>query len=171
MRKSYAGIGSRLTPLYIRDQMTEIAKNLARQGWILRSGAASGADQAFENGAGDAKEIYIPWKGFNKSTSLLLPIPEAFSLAECFHPNWKACKQYDRALHARNCHQALGANLDDPVAFVICWTSGGGAVGGTGQAMRIAADKSIRIYNLFHKADRELWEKRVEDGKQATETA
>jgi len=41
----YAGIGSRTTPVEIQHLMYQIAKSLARQGYTLRSGAASGADQ------------------------------------------------------------------------------------------------------------------------------
>jgi hypothetical protein len=50
---------------------------------------------------------------------------------------------------ARNCQQVLGQNLNLPVDFVVCWTKDGGKTGGTGQALRIADDLNIPIYNLF----------------------
>jgi hypothetical protein len=49
--KYYAGIGSRETPSDVCSQMTELAKQLDAENWILRSGGAKGADSAFENGA------------------------------------------------------------------------------------------------------------------------
>ena len=59
-----------------------------------------------------------------------------------------------KALHARNCHQVLGAWLDSPVHRVICWTPDGSldgssrAAGGTGQALRIGAAHGIPVVNL-----------------------
>jgi hypothetical protein len=76
------------------------------------------------------------------------PSSEAFEIAKVFHPGWKFLKRGARALHARNCHQILGPNLKDPVDFVICWTKDGKATGGTGQALRIAENYSIPIWNL-----------------------
>ena len=49
---------------------------------------------------------------------------------------------------ARNSYQVLGRNLDDPVEFVICWTPGGSGSGGTGQAIRIAKDYQIPVFDL-----------------------
>ena len=145
MTKFYAGIGSRETPADILTLMTSIAREAAADGYILRSGAAQGADSAFEAGAGDAKEIWLPWRGFNNHPSRLLPSAEAFILAEKFHPAWERCSPAARKLHARNCHQVLGADLATPVEFVICWTKDGRASGGTGQAIRIAQARGIPV--------------------------
>ena len=45
----------------------------------------------------------------------------------------------------------LGPELMDPVNFIVCWTKDGKATGGTGQALRIAADPAyaIPIFNLY----------------------
>ena len=70
------------------------------------------------------------------------------------HPAWSRCSKSVRSLHARNAHEILGADLDDPVSFVVCWTPDGsidGASrqsGGTGQALRIAALYSVPVFNL-----------------------
>ena len=56
----FSGIGSRKTPLEICKIMTRIGEKLQEKGYILRSGAAIGADKAFELGA-KTKEIYLPW--------------------------------------------------------------------------------------------------------------
>ncbi len=47
----YTGIGSRSTPEAIQKIMTELAYELGKSGWTLRSGCAPGADSAFEFGA------------------------------------------------------------------------------------------------------------------------
>lgn len=72
---AWAGIGSRETPADVRADMAFIAGRLAMRGFVLRSGGAGGADLAFEKGlsAGHQKEIFLPWKGFNGSTSPFFP--------------------------------------------------------------------------------------------------
>jgi hypothetical protein len=54
---------------------------------------------------------------------------------------------------ARNAYQVLSTTLEDPVDFVICWTKGGKLVGGTAQAMKIAMDFGVPIYNLANVKD------------------
>lgn len=157
MAKFYAGIGSRETPSEILELMTKAARALSADGWILRSGHAGGADLAFEEGSDpNLKEIYIPWRGFNGSSSGLYQIsPEALEMAATFHPAWNRCSQGAQKLHARNCAQILGDNLHTPVDFVVCWTKDGRASGGTGQAMRLAQHHKIRIFNLYYQAVRD----------------
>lgn len=153
MNEYYAGIGSRETPLHICNKMTKLAQWLANKKYILRSGGADGADLAFEKGVWQPKhkEIYLPWKGFNDSKSPFYNTPpEAYEIAEKFHPRWSQLKIGAKKLHSRNVLQILGQDLKTPSKFVICWTSDGEASGGTGQAMRIAADRNIPIFNLYH---------------------
>lgn len=155
---SYAGIGWRQTPMNICDLMTKIATRLAYRGCVLRSGRALRADQAFEAGAAMSnndrlKQIFLPYRGYNGSTSELCPpTPAAFRFAETYHPRWQSFTQQGRALHARNSHIILGKELNDHVAFVICYTQTGVASGGTGQAMRMADTFGIPIFNLQHYA-------------------
>jgi len=147
----YAGIGSRETPEDVLETMRKIAAFLAGNGYTLRSGAATGADSAFEAGAlaaGGKCEVWVPWKGFNKHQSTLVPTLEAFALAEKHHPAWAVCKQGAKALHARNGHQVLGASLNEPADFIVCWTKDGAGGGGTGQALRIARSLGIEVYDL-----------------------
>ena len=97
--KPYTGIGSRETPDEILGIMADVAYNLPNYGYTLRSGAADGADSAFEMGCGwnnGEKEIYLPWEGFNNHSSKLFHISdEAFAIAEKHHPScWS--KQYQR---------------------------------------------------------------------------
>lgn len=149
---SYAGIGSRETPLPVIREMENIAMQLALRGFVLRSGAAKpkpdapvdtdSADLAFERGAAIVKG--------RKIIRVPTVSPAAMEHAARYHPNWSACNEHARALHARNSLIMLGDWLDDPVRFVVCWTAGGKIAGGTGQALRIAVDPmyNIPVFNL-----------------------
>lgn len=159
MSRSYAGIGSRSTPRDVREQMREFARLGAREGWCLRTGGASGADQAFLGGARAGRgevELYLPWRGFRQLSGERLSEPSegALKLAATVHPAWERCSDAARSLHGRNCHQVLGADLDDPVELVLCWTPDGSLdgssrrSGGTGQALRIAAKFGVTVANL-----------------------
>ena len=152
MIKYYTGIGSTKTPNEICEYMTKVAYFLGRKNYILRSGHAPRADYAFETGcdlAKGEKEIYIPWKGFNGSNSnLIVNDPNAFNMAERFHPYWNGLTQGVKKLHARNCHQVLGQDLNTPTEFILCWTKNGKGSGGTGQALRIAKEFNIPIFDL-----------------------
>lgn len=152
----YAGIGSRTTPVPVQRLMNQTAQILALNGFTLRSGAADGADQAFETGA-DAvegpKEIYLPEEGFNNRSTdddgLTAEISDrAYEIAAQFHPNWNGLQDGVKRLQARNTHQVLGADCDAPVDIVVCWTPNGEDRGGTSQALRIARDRGIPIINL-----------------------
>lgn len=149
--KYYSGIGSRETPDEVGRVMANIAQQLEQDGYILRSGAATGADSFFEEGVQDPqnKEIYLPDKDFNGSTSQLFGVsPEALEMASTIHPAWDRCKPFVRKLHARNCYQVLGKDLRTPADFVICWTQYGKIVGGTATAIRLAQRHGIPVLNL-----------------------
>ncbi|WP_207767812.1 hypothetical protein [Heyndrickxia camelliae] len=142
MNTYYAGIGSRETPKDVLEYFTKIAAYFSLKGLTLRSGGADGADKSFENGCdrvNGTKEIYLPWRGFEKSNSkLVVSNIEAFEIAEKFHPNWNRLSDGAKKLQARNSHQVLGYDLESPSNFIICWTKNGKGQGGTGQALRIA---------------------------------
>jgi len=155
----YAGVGSRQTPEHILQLMNEVARYLESEGWILRSGAAEGADSAFEEGIHDeAKEIYLPWAGYNNSGSRLNPKEYPFTQMEqdftaWFHPAWKRCSPSARLLHQRNTRIVLGLEAIHgpkvkPSEFLIAWTVKGIPTGGTGQALRIAKYHDIPIFNF-----------------------
>ncbi len=154
--KYYAGIGSRSTPKNILELITKIAQKLHDKDYVLRSGGADGADLAFEKGAGNKKQIFLPWKGFNKSTSEHHKLNDElidFSLG--YHPHADSLSDAVKKLMARNAQQVLGPILIQPSKFVICWTPAD-KEGGTGHALRIARDHDISIYNL---REEEVWER------------
>lgn len=175
------GIGSRETPDDIMALMTRIGTACEAAGGRLRSGGAGGADLAFEAGWRDPAncEIYHPWRGFRPKIgdtqvdierALGRKRPEygtgapiilggeilerAQDMAAAYHPNWDRCSSGARALHSRNMPQVMGAKLDHLSDIVVCWTPGGGATGGTGQAIRVARDRGVRVANLQRTDDR-----------------
>lgn len=172
--KTYTGVGSRDTPERICELMTNIAKGMARLGWTLRSGAAEGADTAFEEGA-DAREIYLPWDRYNnrdvhafslsgeKHTYVGGRSVEAREVAAEAHPAWDNLSGGAQKLHGRNANQVLGPDMTSPSARLICWTPDGAetaaetsrSTGGTGQAIRIADRFDVPVHNLAREVRRE----------------
>ena len=148
MKQYYTGVGSRSTPIEICKTMTELAREKSNLNWILRSGAAVGADAAFEAGAGDNKEIWLPWLNFNGHSSKNLPSHEAIKLVYKFHPAPDRLNSSTLLLHARNIHQILGRDLKSPSKELICWTPDGRFCGGTATALRVAEHYNIPIINL-----------------------
>lgn len=174
MIKAYTGVGSRETPPEIMEAMRSIGYKLAMLGFILRSGAAPGADSAFEQGHDDyiescnlvyleskaAKQIFIPWEGFqNRSereegvySNVPLPIKEmAMKMASEIHPAWDRCSQGAKTLHMRNCFQVLGKGLNNPSSFLICWApmdNSGTPKGGTRTAWQLAVKNGVPCFNL-----------------------
>lgn len=146
--KYYAGIGSRETPLWAGDILTQVGEKLALEGWVGRSGGAPpkagfvSADQCFQKGAQKAQGsfvVYLPKSSFYGQTSktpcCVVPketFPEAWAeasqIAQAFHPNWQALihgKYPDLAnLMIRNVFQVLGDDLKTPSRFVLCYAKG-----------------------------------------------
>jgi len=162
----YAGIGSRETPRHICDIMTRIAINLSKKEFILRSGHAAGADEAFERGALKKSEIYMPWKNFRLgkykndngfemlgtevlSTEKELDIAWDKVCSICEIKNQSSYSKGAKNLIARDYFQIAGKN-NHLSKFVVCWTKDGKASGGTGYAIKIALHYKIPIYNMFY---------------------
>lgn len=160
----YAGVGARATPEPVLATMTKLAGSLARTGWHLTSGGAHGADTAFANGApAGRKTIYLPWPAYNEHVGPDCYILSSDELAACLdiasrmHPAWNRCSATVRKLHARNAAILLGSTLDRPVDAVVCWTERGAITGGTGMALRIAADYRIPVLNLATVSSRQAF--------------
>ncbi|MFY0655349.1 MAG: hypothetical protein JXR12_01090 [Neptunomonas phycophila] len=166
MSKYFAGIGSRNTPSPILELMARITEELCAQGYILRSGGAKGADTAFQNGAPeDQMEIYLDEMHPKKQCTdgwynvrYLDNLDDAIDLAEDHHPAWNRLGKKAKALITRNTYQVLGMDLNTPSEFVICWTPDGSEgtttreTGGTGQAIRIAKKRGIKVLNLANQS-------------------
>ena len=105
----YAGVGARATPAGVLSDMTVMAGWLARTGWHLSSGGASGADSAFANGApAGQRTIWLPWRGYNGLRGPDCRVLSAAAMAAGIevaaplHPAWERCSPAVRKLHARN---------------------------------------------------------------------
>jgi hypothetical protein len=176
---AWAGVGSRESPTDVLALMTRIAQRLAELGHTLRTGAAHGADTAFEAGhraacGAERLEVYLPWAAFEREArarrgwaggvALERATMRAEAIAARTHPGGARLGNGARLLQSRNSHQVLGRDLDAPVAFVLCWTPDGAttkttsATGGTGQALRLAAVSNVAAYNLKREDHRRAWE-------------
>lgn len=174
------GIGSRnITPVE-RDSIINFAQYSAAGGVILRSGKASGADEAFQLGYQQTTdtpvkcEIYIPWAGFHNpyltsafdiDSSKLGTWSEAQKIACRIHPAPNRLKPAALSLHTRNVHQVLGQFLIDPSDFCIFCAdedSKGKVLGGTATAVNLCIELGIPTYNIrTNRGDnrvRELWQ-------------
>lgn len=148
-----AGIGSRETPADILLIMEKVGVYVASKGYTLRSGNATGADQAFARGVNRVDpsrlELHLPWNTYNKEAIVPGNIiieqidPSYMEIARKYHPNWAALKQGGRSMMARNIGIVTG------VVQVICWMDPQ-KHGGTGQGVRYAAANKIPVINLFY---------------------
>ncbi len=172
--KYYTGVGSRQTPNDVLILMYRIGKAMAEKGWILRSGNAIGADQAFAKGANEINpmqvELYLPWDTYNRGAQVTgngirtMATKEAILIAPKYVPHWARLKDSHKLLHARNLHQVLGPELIDPDKFsksLLCWTPKGEITGGTATAIRCAMANNILVINLFFPKNQDLVKERL----------
>lgn len=154
---AYAGVGSRSTPSGVLQWMEAIGRGMAEAGLVLRSGAADGADSAFERGCdsvGGDKRIYLPKAGYrgrwpDGARVLVGGGAWAQELGRTHHPAWDRLGGYVKLLMARNTHQVLGEeDAQAPSIAVIGWTPGGRGGGGTGQAYRLARAYGVPVVDL-----------------------
>jgi len=148
---TYAGIGTSeekgvKIPPKVKAAITKAAEALSKRGYTLLSGNATGADQAFEKGAGKNKRIFKADQATKQTRTI----------AQEIHPNPGALSGYALNLMARNTNQVFGADLNQPVDFVLVWTEDGAETaadrqyktGGSGQAIEMAARKGIPVINM-----------------------
>lgn len=168
---SYAGIGKRRLTSREADLIRRIGAQLARDGFVLRTGAAPGADQEFAEGAlaaaGDVV-LCLPSSRHEKAwvddagarygaqvsvESLRNDDHEAMRSVAEYHPIGDRLEGYTVRLHARNYRIVVGPA--GPVSFVIAWPREGG--GGTAQGIRIAEKRKIPILRLDECGEAKVW--------------
>jgi hypothetical protein len=161
-RLKYAGIGPRSCPIETCEGIVDVARQLHEQGWIVRSGHAQGADQAWACGHSPAtREIYLPWRGFNLEGDMpegfsISPVtPQLEAVARVAHPAWDRLRPGSQRLMMRNISIILGPNLDDPVEFVAYWSPTRSVQGGTGNAVRLATLYGIPDFNIALEEDQQ----------------
>lgn len=111
--------------------------------------------------------IFLPWNKFNGRIASPLSgytdqtHPGAEELTAPYHKGWEYLGQGTRKMMSRNAMQALSKELDKPVRFISAYTSDGAKTaketsdktGGTGQAIRIADDYGVPVYNFGNTQD------------------
>lgn len=162
----YTGVGSRETPDDIGEIMSKVALKLEKQGFVLRSGGAQGADTFFAREI-ENKEIFIPWRGFIEDSGAIIPPHSKFAdqLVREAHPAYERLKQGALKLHLRNVNQVLGQDLKTPSKFLICWANVDGKgvpKGGTRTAWMIAKKFNIPCFNLIFTEHLERFKKFIE---------
>lgn len=148
MAKVYTGVGSRETPAAILNVMTQLAKKLESEGWILRTGNASGADAAFRKGVLDLmhREVYTASEARNHLSARVRKCMESDFYE--LHPAPQRCSEQAKLLLMRNGMELMGAMYNKPSRFVVCWTPNAAEVGGTGQTLRLARKYGVQVFNL-----------------------
>lgn len=167
----YTGGGSSKAPPDIYALLMLAAQHLAALGMILRTGANKGAEEAFVRGAGVQAEIFVSHTGAGGHRSGIVvtdtaTIRQAAQIAASVHPEWRNYNDFARKAHTRSIYQVLGADLQTPSAYIICWApaDGDGQVEGTVRTvLAVAKLCRIPIYNLAELAMRTRFRKRLDE--------
>lgn len=174
MNKYYTGIGTREEnlPKGVQSLMVAMGKGLAKRGYILRSGAASGADTAFEvgceSGGGEA-EIFLPWRGFrnrrnqSKDAKIRFYVPNDGRMEHAGNywvesgiiPHYFKMSPSSRWFHGRNYYQVTGKDgtHSDFVLYYAPHDLNDEPMGGTRSAVMRARDLGIPTYNLGNEVE------------------
>lgn len=164
-----ACIGSRETSQPVLDWMEVLGADLVRAGYVIVTGNAPGADQAWARGGNSVDpakvELCLPWESFEATAIHGRNVVRVFNAVKSngyidavrdTHPNFGALTGGAVRLHARNAmivenvHVVLGSlNPEKP---------GGG---GTGSAFRMAQRNKIITLNVGDSLVREGIEYRL----------
>lgn len=151
----YSGIGSRQTPSEICSILSQIGKKLQNR-FVLRSGAAKGADLAFEKFVSlENKIIYKPQEFDQSPENLDFCTSELESILDK-GVKLKNMRPFVKILLLRDINQVLGdpKNGWKKSDFLICWTPTENhslkECGGSRYAIRCALKHGIRVHNLIN---------------------
>jgi hypothetical protein len=158
-RKAVACIGRRDLTLAQRTYLESVGMHYAEQGYIITSGNAPGADQAFALGAStvnpDLVELYLPWRNFNAKDAIPgqkfwtadQALPEHIEVAKGAHSRWEYLKDSVRKLMIRNAMIVMrfGCPVQQVVAFPNNQKLGWG---GTGHGVRCAGMVDVPVFLL-----------------------
>lgn len=159
-----AAIGSRETPDSILSLMEKTGAWLARKGYIVKSGNATGADQAWARGVNSVDPtslvLSLPWPSYEtqairKGNMLVLTYPEWMrEKAKQLHPAWDRLGQGGEKLMIRNIDIIHG------VRQTLCWMNPV-KQGGTGQGVRYSLELGIPVLNLYYPEVRAKIEEKI----------
>ncbi len=139
---------------------------MAEKGWVLHTGAAQGADQAYAVGAliaGGKVMLHLPWETYEQlwirearsrfpdqvrtgSVERSPHYEKAESSVFVFHPAAQRLPRSVILLHARNYNVVCPYGNDHPVRFVVAIPGPSG--GGTMQGVRLASAFHIPVVRL-----------------------
>ncbi len=173
MKKYYAGIGSRKLPEAAEKLCIEYAYKLGVLGYVLRSGGADGADDAFETTCiynGSEADIFLPRAGFNGITdervaavNYILPDSDQMITSRQIMketgiiPWWDRMDQSSKEFHSRNVNQVMGRyDSDEPVVDLVVYYApheNGQPKGGTRTAVMLAKTLDKPVFNLMFEED------------------
>lgn len=151
--KIAACIGSRqITPAQ-KAVCEDLGTWLAENGWVIRSGNAPGADQAFAEGANRVNPrmvgLALPWQDFHRprihpKNHVIVYQPEWEEFASRYHPAWATCSPSARKLLARNWAIIMGKDGNRPADIVLAVRKPQ-RTGGTEHAVSIAEGYGIPV--------------------------
>jgi hypothetical protein len=168
-------VGSREAPQAACEFMAQQSLLLRANDIIVRTGDASrGIDDSVVNSCnyymathpdemvmmatGTNLEVYTANDSVNDAV--------AHTMASKYHPVWNNLTEYAKLLHARNCYQVAGLNLNRPSNALLCWTPDGIThhkkrsvkTGGTGTAISVASEEfDIPVFNIRNKVSFREW--------------
>lgn len=170
IRGFVTGVGSRDISIDEYDLLFDIIYHIAGLGYVLRSGDASGSDnacqlgylQAYKDGfIGAPYEAYVAWNSWraNPRTKLswliypgqLRDWRRAELTMNWIHPAANKLRRGGRALHTRNIFQVLGLDLNTPSTGLVCCADAdrnGVPKGGTRTAWVMARRRDIPCLNI-----------------------
>ncbi|MCD8476050.1 MAG: hypothetical protein LRY40_06390 [Shewanella fodinae] len=162
--RDYVGIGSPDAPNQILRLMEDLGRALAVKGLTLRTGGELGPGSAFEKGCArienGCRQVFLPWSGFNHrhidpDNGVFVSDQKLGSnIASRYYKGWRHLKPTQKLLIGRVSFIVLGRDSRSPARFLLCWTADGTldgstcASGSVGQALRIAYNYRIPVYNL-----------------------
>lgn len=168
-------VGSREAPIAACEFMAQQSLLLRTNDIIVRTGDASrGIDDSVVNSCNYYQATH-PDEMVMMATTTNLEVytaqdsitdPAAHAMASKYHPVWDNLSDYAKLLHARNCYQVAGLQLNRPSDAVLCWTPDGithhkkrsAKTGGTGTAISIAsAEFNIPVFNVRNKVSFREW--------------
>lgn len=158
-----ACVGSRETPPDVLDWMADMGAMIVERGFVLVSGNAPGADQAWARGGNSIDpsrvELCLPWEGFeghavhprNVVRIIQSSDQRYYDDVKGTHPSFGRLSAAALKLHARNAMIVDGAFMT--LAYLNHAKPG---YGGTGGAWRIAQRRQGEISSVHDVSDLEV---------------
>lgn len=155
--KACACLSNQDAPDEIKSVCEKLARVLVENGYTIRTSGGKGGEEAFEKGAGDKVEVYIPWKGFDQKQSQFCKTKdEAKDVVRQFSPSFESLSKGVQTIIASKAHVILGKDLNSPIRFLVVWSLDGAETkkectaktGFVSTPIKIAESIQIPVFNL-----------------------